>query len=147
MNQEDIIKNIIAVAETLIPFYMENEIDRQIANGNVAICIIDADGVVHGKMFGTNKPRARESFKVAWIKASQVYLTGMKTSVFEQLAFNGALDETIYGIERPDYIGWVGGQPISLASGEILSVGFSGFRGEVDLEIVIKALAQVNQEQ
>ena len=135
-----IILRIIDEAEKFIPFYMQNEIDKQIANGNVAICIIDSDGVIYGKMFGTNKVRARESYKVAWTKASQVHITGYKTGEFEKLAFNNSIDEEKYGIERPDYIGWEGGQPITLVDGTVLSVGFSGFRGVVDLEIIIKAL-------
>ena len=134
------ISKIIEETEKLIPFYMVNKEDEQIANGNVAICIIDSEGVIYGKMFGTNTVRARESFRVAWTKASQVHITGYKTGEFEKLAFNNIIDEEKYGIERPDYIGWEGGQPITLADGTVLSVGFSGFRGVVDLEIIIKAL-------
>ena len=51
--------------------YMEDPEDKSISNGNVAACIIDEHGIVHGKMFGTNKPRLRQSYKVAWTKASQ----------------------------------------------------------------------------
>ena len=140
------IERIIEEAEKLIPHYMQNEEDKRIANGNVSICIIDAEGKVYGRMFGTNKIRCRESFRVAWTKASQVHITGMKTGQFEKLAFNEEIDERKYGIERPDYIGWEGGQPISLPDGTILSVGFSGFRGVVDLEIVVRALSQVNKK-
>lgn len=141
----DTIERIIEEAEKLIPFYMQNEQDKRIANGNVSVCIIDPDGRVYGRMFGTNKIRARESYRVAWTKASQVHITGMKTGEFEKLAFNNEVDEEKFGIERPDYIGWEGGQPITLADGTILSVGFSGFRGVIDLEIVVKALAEVNK--
>jgi len=139
------INQIIAESEKMIPMYMQNEEDRRIANGNVAICIIDSEGMVYGRMFGTNKVRARESFKVAWTKASQVHITGLKTGEFEKLAFNGDLNEDDFGIERPDYIGWEGGQPLMLEDGTKLSVGFSGFRGVVDLEIVVKALAVVEK--
>jgi glc operon protein GlcG len=38
-------------------------------------------------------------------------------------------------------IGWEGGQPLSLKNGSNLSVGFSGFRGVTDLEIMVRALA------
>jgi len=96
-------------------------------------------------MFGTNKIRARESYRVAWTKASQVHITGMKTGEYERLAFNNELDEEKFGIERPDYIGWEGGQPIMLSDGTILAAGFSGFRGVVDLEIIVKALAEINK--
>ena len=140
------IEKIIEEAEKLIPYYMQNEEDKRIANGNVSVCIIDSEGRVYGRMFGTNKIRARESFRVAWTKASQVNITGMKTGEYEKLAFNNEVDEQKFGIERPDYIGWEGGQPITLRDGPVLSVGFSGFRGVVDLEIVVKALAEVNKK-
>lgn len=131
---------IIQESENLLPEYMLQEEDRRIANGNCAICLIDQEGKIYGKMYGTNLIRARESYRVAWTKASQVHITGMKTSEYEKLAFNHQIDESKYGIERPDYIGWVGGQPLTLSDGTVLSVGFSGFRGEKDLEIVCRAL-------
>lgn len=140
------IEEIIKEAEKLIPFYMQNEEDKRIANGNVSVCIIDPEGRIYGRMFGTNKIRARESFRVAWTKASQVHITGMKTGEFEKLAFNNEVDENKFGIERPDYIGWEGGQPITLADGTVLAVGFSGFRGVIDLEIIVRALAEVNKK-
>ena len=142
----EVIEKIIAEAEKFIPYYMQNEEDKKIANGNVAVCIIDREGNIYGKIFGTNIIRARESFRVAWIKASQVHITGMKTGEYEKLAFNNEVDEKQFGIERPDYIGWEGGQPITLADGTILAAGFSGFRGVVDLEIIIKALAAADKD-
>lgn len=138
-----VIKKLIEEVEKLIPVYMQNEEDRVKANGNVAICIIDDEGYVTGKIFGSDKIRARETFRVAWIKASQVWITGIKTGEFERRAFNREIDEAKFGIRRPDYIGWEGGQPISLADGTKLSVGFSGFRGVTDLEIVTKASAEI----
>ncbi len=135
-----LINRIIDEAEKLIPYYMDSDEDKRIANGNCAICLIDSDGMIYGKMYGTNVIRARESFRVAWTKASQVHITGYKTGEFEKLAFNKEIDEKSFGIERPDYIGWVGGQPLTLSDGTKLSVGFSGFRGIIDLEIVSKAL-------
>ena len=140
------IQQLIEESEKLMPGYMQNEDDKRIANGNCAICIIDPDGGIHGRIFGTNKVRNREAFRVAWTKASQVHITGMKTGDYEKLAFNNEIDERKFGIERPDYIGWQGGQPITLKDGTILSVGFSGFRGIVDLEIVVRALDIVNKK-
>jgi uncharacterized protein GlcG (DUF336 family) len=137
-----IITEIIERVEQLIPFYMENEEDRKKAKGGIAICIIDDEGSVYGKMFGTDKIMMRERYRVAWMKASQVWITGMKTGEFERLAFNKEIDEESFGIRRPDYIGWEGGQPITLKDGTKLSVGFSGFRSATDLEIVIKALPE-----
>ncbi len=138
-----LIQGIIEEAEKLIPYYMNSDEDKRISNGNCAICLIDSDGMIYGKMYGSNVIRARESFRIAWIKASQVHITGYKTGEFEKLAFNKEIDEKSFGIERPDYIGWVGGQPLTLLDGTKLSVGFSGFRGVTDIEIVEKALATV----
>ncbi|MGI8636270.1 MAG: hypothetical protein ACR2KZ_12795 [Segetibacter sp.] len=141
---EKVVRRIIEEAEKLIPVYMQNEEDRRIANGNVSVCIIDDAGVVYGRMFGTNKVRARESYRVAWTKASQVHITRLKTGEFEKLAFNNEIDEEKFGIERPDWIGWEGGQLITLKDGTELAVGFSGFRGVIDLEIIVRSLNAVN---
>ncbi len=54
------------------------------------------------------------------------------------------IDESTYGIVKPDLIGWDGGQPIRLQDGTVLSVGFSGIN---DLDIVIKAVAEVEGGQ
>ena len=128
-----------------IPVYMQNPEDSSIANGNVAVCIIDEEGNVHGKMFGTNKPRLRQSYKVAWTKASQVWLTGVNTGEYERMVFNKEVEENANGIEAPDLIGWQGGQQLTLADGTKLSVGFSGFRGVVDLEIMVKVLEEAQR--
>lgn len=126
--------------EKMIPMYMEDPADKIISNGNVAACIIDESGTVYGKMFGTNKPRLRQSYKVAWIKASQVWLTGIKTGEYERMVFTKEVEENGNGIEAPDLIGWEGGQPLTMKNGTKLSVGFSGFRGVTDIEIMVKAL-------
>jgi glc operon protein GlcG len=140
-----VIHRMFDVIEKLIPQYMEDPADKNISNGNVAACIIDEQGVVHGKMFGTNKPRLRQSYKVAWTKASQVWLTGVKTGEYERMVFNKEVGENANGIEAPDLIGWEGGQPLIMKNGAILSVGFSGFRGTTDIEIMMKALAMAEQ--
>jgi len=135
-----LVSKMFAEIENLIPVYAQNPEDKRIANGNVAVCIIDENGIVFGRMFGTNKPRLRQSYKVAWTKASQVWLTGVKTGEYEKMVFNGIVEENGNGIEAPDLIGWQGGQPLILPDGSNLSVGFSGFRGVIDLEIMVKAL-------
>ena len=135
---------LIRKIEELIPLYMKKDEDKAVSNGNVAVCIIDEAGGVFGKVFANNnKIRARESFKVAWIKASQVWLTGMKTGEYEKKIYSGELSEGIVGISKPDLIGWEGGQPVVLKDGSKLSIGFSGFRGVTDLEIVLKAIEQL----
>jgi len=137
------IEKMIQSVESLIPEYMANSVDQNISNGNVALCIIDDNGSVCGKLFGTDKNRSRQSFNIAWKKASQVWITGMKTGEYEKAVFNNEVDEHKFGIMRPDFIGWVGGQPVTLEDKTKLSIGFSGFRGTSDLEIVRKALAQI----
>lgn len=135
---------IIAEIAVLIPEYTAIPDDKSISDGNVALCIIGEDGSVSGKLFGSNKIRSRESFRVAWTKASQVHLTGYKTGEYETLVYSGQLDEDAFGISRPDMIGWEGGQPVTLRDGTNLSIGFSGFRGTSDLEIVIRAIQKAN---
>lgn len=129
--------------EDLIPSYMEIPEDKAISNGNVAICVIDEEGTVYGRMYGNDKARKRQSYKIAWTKASQVWLTGVKTGDYEKLVFNNIVEENANGIDAPDLIGWQGGQPLTLSDGTKLSVGFSGFRGVSDLEIVIKAFKKI----
>jgi glc operon protein GlcG len=139
-----IISKIMMEIGALIPEYMNNPVDKSISDGNVAVCFVAKEGNILGKMFGTDKNRSRQSFKIAWTKASQVWITGMKTGEYERKVFNKEVDEYQYGIQRPDFIGWDGGQPIALKDGNTLSVGFSGFRGTSDLEIVQKAVAKTN---
>lgn len=131
---------IFDAIEKLIPIYLENKEDKCISDGNLAACIIDENGHIYGKMFGVNNSRLRQSYKIAWTKASQVWLTGIRTGEYERLVFTKKVDENANGIEAPDLIGWVGGQPLILKNGSKISVGFSGFRGITDIEIMEKAL-------
>ena len=143
MNNEEMLKLVNAIfteIDKLIPVYSQVYEDSSISNGNVAVCIIDETGAIYGKMFGTNQARKRQSYKIAWTKASQVWLTGIKTGEYERLVFTKQVDENAHGIIAPNLIGWEGGQPLKLKNGEVLSVGFSGFRGVTDLEIMVKAL-------
>lgn len=135
-----IITALIDKVEKLIPEYLQLEEERKKARGGIAICIIDPEGSVYGKMFGDDKIMARERYRTAWIKASQVWITGIKTGEFERLVYNGEIDEATFGIKKPDYIGWEGGQPIHLPGGMVLAVGFSGLQSTTDLEIVNRAL-------
>ena len=138
------ILSILDKIELLIPSYMAIEEDRIKANGSVGVCIIDEQGNVHGRIFGADKILGRERYRVAWLKASQVWITGVKTGEFEKKVFNNELNEKNFGIRRPDFIGWEGGQPVQLPDGTILSVGVSGFRSVSDLEIVVKAINSLN---
>ena len=75
-----LIQKIIAAIEKRIPAYLADEEDRKRNDGNCALCIIDDTGEVHGKMFGTDKILKRPVFRIAWTKASQVWITGLKTA-------------------------------------------------------------------
>jgi uncharacterized protein GlcG (DUF336 family) len=143
-SSKEYIDQLFQKLDELVPLQRNVDADKTIANGNVAVCLIDEAGEVFGKLFvNDNKIRTRESFRIAWIKASQVWLTGMKTGEFEKKVYSGELSERISGINKPDFIGWDGGQPVTLKDGTKLSVGFSGFRGVTDLEIVLKAVKQM----
>ncbi len=132
-------KVFFKMLERLIPEVSANPLDA-FAKGNVAVCVVDEDGNVYGKIWGEQKVTGRNFFKNAWVKASQVWITGMKTGEYEKKLYNDEFDEEKYGISKPDLIGWEGGQPITLKDGTQLSVGFSGFRGINDLAIVTKAV-------
>jgi len=139
-----LIDEFFTTLEKLIPEFSSNPQDA-FAEGNVAVCVLDEDGNVYGKIWGTNKVKGRQFFKNAWIKASQVWITGMKTGEYEQKLYNGEFGEEKFGISMPDLIGWEGGQPIELRDGSWLSVGFSGFRGFNDLAIVTRAMELAQQ--
>jgi len=144
MKNEKIVDAIVEKVGELLPVYLQDEADRSISDGHAALVIIEEDGTVSGKIFGASRLRARDSFRVAWTKASQVWITGMKTGEYEKKIFNDEISDTVYGISMPDMIGWQGGQPITLKDGTKLSAGFSGIRGINDLDIVIKAVAAVD---
>ncbi|MDA3928688.1 MAG: heme-binding protein [Prolixibacteraceae bacterium] len=124
--------------------YLSNTDDFNISDGNVALCIIEPDGTVNGKMFGSDESRKQVSFNYAWRKAFQVRVTGIKTGEFEEMVFSNKIDEYAYAINRPDYIGWLGGQPIPIDKNKFLAIGFSGFRGETDLQIIADAITSLN---
>jgi glc operon protein GlcG len=133
---------IISACGKLIPVY-DARPENSFSEGNVAICIMDDDGNVFGRLYGTDKIKTRKTYLIAWTKASQVWITGMKTVEFERKIFNGELNEKEFGIIPPDFIGWPGGQPVTLKDGTRLSIGFSGFTGANDLDIVQKAILEL----
>lgn len=142
--RREFIGRLISEAEMLVPEYLLNEEDAIRSQGGCSICVIDADGNVFGKMFGTAPIQMRETYRIAWVKASQTHITGYPTGEFERLAFNGEINERQYGIRRPDYIGWPGGVPLVTKDGTKLSAAFSGFRGISDVEILNRAFAKVD---
>ena len=118
------IAKILKAIESLIPEYLADPLDLQISQGNVAVCIIDAQGNVYGKLFAGNgdRLRQRESYRVAWMKASQVWITGVETFEYEKLVFTGQIDAKQFGITHPDFI-WMGGRTATLPG-----FGHSNFR-------------------
>jgi glc operon protein GlcG len=137
------INAVIDKVEELIPEYMQRKEDREKERGGVAVCILDPEGRVYGKMFGEDRIMARERYRVAWTKASQAWITGLPTGEYERRVFNKEIDEGQFGIRRPDLIGWEGGQPLHLPDGTMIAAGFGGFTSASDLEIVQRALAMV----
>jgi len=133
------IRAIFSAIEKLVPVF-DAQPRNSFTEGNVAICIIDENHQVFGRMFGTDRIRMRKVYDTAWTKASQVWITGMKTLEYERKVFNNEVDYKSFGILPPDFIGWRGGQPVVLKDGTRLSIGFSGFTGEADTEIVAAAI-------
>lgn len=140
----NIVEKLFLALDELVPVYMAIPEDMAISKGTVSVCIIDETGQIYGKIYGSDKLRGRDSYKIAWTKASQVWITGYPTGDYEKLVFSDQLDHHKFGINMPDLIGWIGGQPVTLQDGTKLSIGFSGFRGTTDLEIVRKAIAKAN---
>jgi glc operon protein GlcG len=140
---DTLINRIFDAIEVQIPAFRKSKADWDISDGNVAVCIITEAGRVYGRLFGSDKLRQRHFFNIAFRKASQVWITGHKTGEYESIVFGGGMDPEDSPIELPDLIGWVGGQPIQLDEETKLAVGFSGFRGFNDIEIVRKSVAGI----
>ena len=127
----------------LVPVFLEDPIDGERSGGNAAVCVIEAAGGVQGKIFGTDKGRGRWCFGIATRKVIQVWITGHATGRFEELVYAGKLDDGPFGINRPDFIGGQGGVPLLMPDGSLLAAAFSGFRGEKDVEIIVRAAAVI----
>ena len=138
---QQIIHHAIENISAQVPGYKNSERDWSISAGHVALCIIDDEGNVYGKIWGDDKMKGRRYFDIAYRKASQAWITGHKTGDYERLVFAGKLDHHDFGIELPDLIGWDGGQPIQLDNETRICCGFSGFHGTTDLAIVKKGVA------
>lgn len=126
----------------LLPGILSSPDDANISNGNCALVIMNSQGDTVMRLYGgANKPRQRESALVAAKKAFQVWLTACPTGTYEKLVYTGQVDESLSGIPRPEYIGWLGGVEATQANGERLILAFSGVRGEQDVGI-LKIAAQ-----
>ena len=128
----------------LVPEYLQDPIDRDMSgNGNVAVSVIAPDGRFVGRIFGDDMAKGRWVFGIASRKVNQVRTTGYATGRFEELVYAKQLDDGPFGIMRPDFIGWEGGVALHGPDGKLYAAAFSGFRGEKDVEIVIRAAAKV----
>lgn len=145
MQQNDFLSLITSIFENIsakIPDFKNSEADWSISQGNVAICIIDEQGNIYGKIWGNDKIKGRKYYDIAYRKASQVWITGYSTGEYEKLVFSGQINPKDFGIELPDLMGWEGGQLLSLNNNSKISCGFSGFKGINDLAIVKNAVAE-----
>lgn len=136
---KDKANQILQAAGKLLPKFLENSLDMNLNNGNVAMCIIDDEGQVHGKMWGNDKIRMRDVFLTAWRKGNQVWITGIASGKYEELVFTKQIDPAKFGIKHPDFIGWEGGLPVLFGDTQI-AVAVSGMRSESDLEIIIQSV-------
>jgi glc operon protein GlcG len=133
------IQKMIDSMSAQVPTYKSSAPDWNNSEGNVAVCIIDDEGNVYGKIWGNDKLRGRKIYDIAYRKAVQVWITGYKTGEYEKLVFTEQLNYREFGIDLPDLMGWKGGQPIQLDADTRISCGFSGFKGVTDLAIVTTA--------
>jgi len=127
----------------LFPRFLEDPIDLQHSRGCAAVAVIEPTGQIHGRIFGDDKQQGRVFFNIVCRKVVQVWGTGYATGHFEKLVYAGKLDESQFGVNRPDFIGWEGGVPFELADGSLVAAAFSGFRGAKDVEILIRAATAV----
>lgn len=140
---ETIAQGIMDEIRRLLPGYLKVEADYKINDGNVAVCILDDTGKVYGEMFGDDRVKLRSTFKTAVSKATQVWLTGYETGKYEMLVYTNQVNWWEYGIPKPEFIGWDGGVPVKIDAEHTLAIGFSGFRGEMDRDIILKATEAV----
>jgi glc operon protein GlcG len=140
---ESYAQRLIAHVEGLYPTYVREPLDVQWHHGNAAVLVMDPDGAVLGRVFGTDKELGQKCFQVATRKALQVGRTGYHTGRFEELVYAGKLDEGKFGLQRPDLIGWQGGVPLLTPDGRLVAAAFSGFRGIMDVEILERAAQSV----
>jgi len=143
MDRTDVAQQLVEEVARLLPEYLQDPIDFQMSGGNAAVSVIDKEGQVAGRIFGSDKAKGRWCFGIVNRKVLQVWATGYATGRFEELVYAGQLEEGPFGISRPDFIGWRGGVPLLLADGTLIAAAFSGFRGEKDVEIIERAAAKV----
>lgn len=143
---ESYAQRLVAHVTSLYPSYIQDPPDVQWHHGNAAVIVIDPDGAVVGRVFGSDKDLGQKCLQVAMRKVLQVWRTGFHTGRFEELVYSGRLDEGKFGVQRPDLIGWEGGVPLLAPDGRPVAAAFSGFRGVKDVEIIERSAAVVGLE-
>ena len=137
-------EKLIAEIEKLIPACLQNPEDRDNSHGNVTLLIIAEGGQIFGRMFGTDHHRRRGTCRIAWQKATQVWMTAQATGQFEKQVYGpGNVDPGKFGLQHPDLIGWEGGLPVVAQDGTRLAVAMSGFTGVTDCNIIRQAVSGV----
>lgn len=143
MTNRELALALADAVSALVPEFLEDPIDFGMSKGNAAFVAVDPDGNIAGRIFGQDKNHGRGCFGIAQRKVSQVWITGYATGHFEELVYSRKLDDSRFGINRPDFIGWEGGVPLRCPDGGLLAAAFSGFRGEKDIEIIQRAAAAI----
>jgi glc operon protein GlcG len=105
--------------------------------------IITEGGQIFGRMFGDNNSRRRGTCRIAWQKATQVWMTAQATGQFEKQVYGKDVDPGKFGLQHPDLIGWEGGLPVVAKDGTKFAVAMSGFTGVTDCNIIRQAVASV----
>ncbi len=136
-------EKLIAEIGKRIPACMLNPEDRDNSLGNVTLMIIAEGGQIYGRMFGDNNARRRGTCRIAWQKATQVWLTAQATGQFEKQVYGRNVDPGKFGLQHPDLIGWEGGLPVVAKDGTKIAVAMSGFTGVTDCNIIRQAVAAV----
>jgi len=133
---------LIAEIEQRIPACMLNPEDRDNSQGNVTLMIIAEGGQIFGRMFGAENRTRRGTCRIAWQKATQVWMTAQASGQFEKQVYGpGNVDPGKFGLQHPDLIGWEGGLPVMAQDGTRFAVAMSGFSGKTDCAIIRQAVA------
>lgn len=127
----------------LWPGFVVDPLDLAVTGGNGALVVLDAEGGIHGHLFGEDRAKGRFVLGIAMRKALQVQATGIATGCFEKQVYNDLVSEKDYGLARPDLVGWPGGLPLVEVDGSAMAVGFSGLRGVRDVALIEAAVARV----
>ena len=138
------VEALVDEVSRLLPVFLADPIEKANSRGNAVVSVIGPDGFTCGRIFGDDAGKGRWCHGIASRKVIQVWRTGYATGLFESKIYAGELNESDFGVDRPDFIGWLGGVPLLTAEGWLIAAAFSGFRGEKDVEIIERAATAVS---